>query len=180
MKQQESPPAWTQEAYRCCVESTPSVVLTEFHPSHPDLAWGGRGYPTWVLPGRVPPILTGGLTYLGPPSRQGIPPVLTWQGVPYLDPPGRVPPGRVTPGRVPTWQGAPPQLDLVGYPPRCLPHLILGNVAKHYGIWVPPGVCPMAFWVMLQSIMGYGYPPMDGQTDTCQNITFPLYYVRGR
>ena len=23
----------------------------------------------------------------------------------------------------------------------------------------PPGVCPMAFWVMLQSIMGYGYPP---------------------
>ena len=27
----------------------------------------------------------------------------------------------------------------------------------------PPGVCPMAFWVMLQSIMGYGYPPC-GQT----------------
>ena len=27
-----------------------------------------------------------------------------------------------------------------GYPPRCLPHGILGNVAKHYGIWVPPQV----------------------------------------
>ena len=25
-----------------------------------------------------------------------------------------------------------------GYPPRCLPHGILSNVAKHYGIWVPP------------------------------------------
>ena len=23
-------------------------------------------------------------------------------------------------------------------PPKCLPHGILGNVAKHYGIWVPP------------------------------------------
>ena len=28
-----------------------------------------------------------------------------------------------------------------GYPPRCLPHGILGNVAKHYGIWVPPPRC---------------------------------------
>ena len=26
----------------------------------------------------------------------------------------------------------------MGTPPRCLPHGILGNVAKHYGIWVPP------------------------------------------
>ena len=32
--------------------------------------------------------------------------------------------------------GYPPWLDLAGY---------------------PPGVCPMAFWEMLQSIMGYGY-----------------------
>ena len=28
------------------------------------------------------------------------------------------------------------------------------------GYGYPPGVCPMAFWVMLQSIMGYGYPPL--------------------
>ena len=41
-----------------------------------------------------------------------------------------------------TWQGTP--LDLAGY---------------------PPSVCPMAFWEMLQSIMGYGYPPPCGQTD---------------
>ena len=33
---------------------------------------------------------------------------------------------------------SPPHLDLAGYPPRCLPHGILGNVAKHYGILVPP------------------------------------------
>ena len=51
-------------------------------------------------------------------------PILTWLGgVPYLS----TPPGRV-----------PPQLDLTGYPPRHLCHGILGNVAKHYGIWVPP------------------------------------------
>ena len=29
----------------------------------------------------------------------------------------------------------------------------------------PLGVCPIAFWVMLQSIMGYGYPPRCGQTN---------------
>ena len=89
------------------------------------------------------------LSYLGTPPRPdlagggiwpGYPP---WQGTPlswpggYLD---RVPPGRVPPGRVPppgwTWQGT------------------------------PPGVCPMAFWEMLQSIMGYGYPlPVDRQID---------------
>ena len=42
----------------------------------------------------------------------------------------------------------------------------------------PPPGCLMAFWEMLQSIMGYGYPPpvdrqIDGWTDACQNITFP-------
>ena len=62
-----------------------------------------------------------------------------------------------------------PYVVLTGYPPSHgtpparvpprLPHGILGNVAKHYGIWVPPPGCPMAFWEMLQSIMGYGYPP---------------------
>ena len=49
------------------------------------------------------------------------PPVLTWLGGGGG---GGVPP-------------PPPRLDLAGYPPR-LPHGILGNVAKHYGIWVPP------------------------------------------
>ena len=31
--------------------------------------------------------------------------------------------------------------SIMGYGyPWCLPHGILGNVAKHYGIWVPPPV----------------------------------------
>ena len=47
------------------------------------------------------------------------------------------------------------------------------------GPGTPPG-CLMAFWEMLQSIMGYGYPPPCGQTNTCENSTFPSYYVRGR
>ena len=55
--------------------------------------------------------------------------------VPYLGtPPSRVPPcppSWVPPSRVPP--AGPGRV-----PPRCLPHGILGNVAKHYGIWVPP------------------------------------------
>ena len=39
----------------------------------------------------------------------------------------------------------------------------------------PSGVCPVAFWVMLRSIMGYGYPPRCGQTE---NITFPILRMR--
>ena len=103
----------------------------------------------------------------------GYPPfVLTWPGgVPGRVPPSRVPPrqctpppagpGKVHPPPVWTWQGTPPA----------------------------PGVCPMAFWEMLQSIMGYRYPSpppppvdrqIDGRTDACQNIIFPSYYVRVR
>ena len=140
-------------------------------PPRPDLA-GGGGYPAGGgYPGQVPPHpdLAGGLPWSGtPPSWPGrggtlvrYPPVLAGGGV-------------LT--RVPPWQGTPPWLDLVGLPPLAGP----GRVP-------PPSVCPMAFWEMLQSIMGYGYPPcgrtdwwMDGRTDSCQNITFPSYYVRGR
>ena len=83
-------------------------------------------------------------------------------------PPGQgTPPARVPPPPGWTCQGTPPGWTCQGTPPGC----------------------PMAFWEMLQSIMGYGYPPpvdrqidgwMDGWTDACQNITFPSYYVRGR
>ena len=116
------------------VVSIPCVVLTGY-PAHPDLS---RGVPCWGgYPGRVPP---------GIPPGRVLPVLAQWGGYPWQGTPS---------GRVPPW------LDLAGYPPRCLPHGILGNVSKHYGIWVPPlGVCPMAFWVMLQSIMGYGYPPL--------------------
>ena len=81
----------------------------------------------------------------------GYPPSWPGWGVPGY-PSGRVPPRQGTPQ-----QGTPPWLDLAGYPPRCLPHGILGNVAKHYGIWVPPQV-----WT-------------DKQSET---ITFPSYYIR--
>ena len=116
------------------VVSTPSAVLTGYPPI---LTWWGVAYL-----GTPHPDLAGGYPTLVPPQ-QGTPsPTWTWQGTPRLDLAGYPPPG---PGRVP------PQL----------PHGILGNVAKHYGIWVPP------LWT-------------DRRTDTCQNITFPSYYVRGR
>ena len=103
-----------------------------------------------------------------------------------------------------------PSVVLTGYPPPC-PDLVMGGTLPGYprqgtppagpGRVPPLGVCPMEFWVMLQSIMGYGYPPqvsapwhsgnvaqhygiwvppppVDRQTDTFQNITFPSYYVR--
>ena len=56
----------------------------------------------------------------------------------YPPPPDRVPP------RGGTWPGTPPG----GVPrPPLLPHGILGNVAKHYGIWVPPpGVDRQTKW----------------------------------
>ena len=109
------------------------------------------------------------LSYLGTPPHdlagggvpdQGtlpgrVPPILTWLGGTWPGYPraGYPPPGwtwQVPPPPGWTWQGnpPPPRLDLAGYP--------------------LPGVCPMAFWEMLQSIMGYGYPPsppVDRQSD---------------
>ena len=77
-------------------------------------------------------------------------------GVPSQVPPG----GGGVPGTPPGEGGTRSGTPLGGYPdPPPLPHGILGNVAKHYGIWVPPQV-----WT-------------DKQSET---ITFPSYYVRGR
>ena len=102
------------------VASTPYVVLTGYPPSQGTPP--GQGTP----PARVPPLARVPLFRVPPlarvPPRPGYPPSWTWQGTPPPAGPGRVPP--------------PPQLDLAGYPPW-LPHGILGNVAKHYGIWVP-------------------------------------------
>ena len=159
------------------VVSTPSIVLTGYNPPRPDLGgtlpggYPAGGYPTWV-----PPSWPGGYPALGGPYLGGTLPEY---------PPGRDPPcpglggypdwGGILP-RVPClgttrWQGTPPRPDLAGYPPRCLPHGILGNVAKHYGIWVPPPQClPHGILGNVESIMGYGYPPslhedrqMEGQ-----------------
>ena len=121
---QESPPAWTQEAYR--------PPCSEY---------------SFCCPTRVPP--PGGGTWPGSPPGgylTRVPP----RGVPD---PGTPPEGVRVPPR--GGSGYPPGGS--GYPPPVLPHGILGNVAKHYGIWVPPPVDRQ----------------IDGWTDACQNITFP-------
>ena len=83
-------------------------------------------------------VLTGYPPRAGYP-RAGYPPS---QGTP----PARVPP---RPG-YPPGQGTP--LARVPPPARVPPLPGPGRV--------PPPGCPMAFWEMLQSIMGYGYPPL--------------------
>ena len=127
------------------VVSTPSVVLTGYPPP--------GGVPG---PDRVPP--PGGYPDL---DLTGYPP---WGGTQSGTPPGGYPdpPGGV-PDRVPP-PGGYPDLDLTGSPP--------GGVPGPGPDWVPPRGgypdpphCLMAFWEMLQSIMGYGYPPRCGQTN---------------
>ena len=117
--------------------------------------------PNWVPPHSPTPVMTwpGGTQVWYPPA--GYPPILTWPGGYHTwVPPSRVPPRQGTPpagpSRVPTPQQGTtptPQLDLAGY---------------------PPGVCPMAFWEMLQSIMGYGYPPPGVDKLTKWNYHLPV------
>ena len=116
-------------------QESPPVWTQEAY--HPPCSKYSLCCSTWVPPqAGYPPILTWlGGTYLGTPW-QGTPPSWTWQGPPRLDLAG-YPPGW-------TWQGTPPGWTWQG---------------------TPLGVCPMAFWEMLQSIMGYGYPPECEQTN---------------
>ena len=119
------------------VVSTSSVVLTGY-PHCPDLAGGtllGGGYPTWVSPVLAwRDTLSGGYPARGYPIWEPPWPDLTLAGIP-----SRVPPH---------CQQGTPHPDLAG-------GTLLGGTLPGY----PHGVCPMAFWVMLQSIMRYGYPP---------------------
>ena len=113
------------------------------------------GYP----PSRVPP-------WLGTPQ-QGTP----WLGTPPAGyPPGRVPPlGKVSPWQSTPQAGYPP----AGYPPhQGTPPAGPGRVFPLAAPW-HSGKCCKALWDM-------GTPPVDRQTDTCQNITFLSYYVCGR
>ena len=158
------------------VMSTPSVVLPGYPPR------GGRGG-TWpgTPPGGVPDPGTppGGYLTCIPPGGY-----LTWvppRGVPDLGtPPGGyltwVPPLTRVPPQGGTWLGYPPGgvPDLgtppggvpdLGTPPPPLPHGILGNVAKHYGIWVPPPPCGQTDWWMDRRVSKH---------------YLPSYYVRGR
>ena len=140
-KWQESPPAWMQEAYR------PSC--SEYSFCCPNWVPPPAGYPPILLAGGGG-TLPGG-TLVGYPW-QGTPPAghppagyPPWQGTPQLHLAGHPPPPSWT------WQSTPPQVSApwhsgkcckalwdMGTPPQCLPHGILGNVAKHYGICVPP------------------------------------------
>ena len=86
------------------------------------------------------------LSYLGTPPWPGYPPA---GYPPQGTPPAGYPPSQGTPpARVPPWPGYPPWggTPLARVPPLAGPGRI-------------PPCCPMAFWEMLQSIMGYGYPP---------------------
>ena len=80
---------------------------------------------------------------------------LSWQGTP----PAGYHPRQGTPQQGTPRTGYPHQATLLaGYPPGWTWQ---GTPSPSW-TWqgTPPG-CPMAFWVMLQSIMGYGYPPCE-------------------
>ena len=83
--------------------------------------------------------------------------------------PDRVPP---PPDRVPPWGGTWP-----GTPPRGVPGHPPGGYLTGYPLGGVPGPprCLMAFWEMLQSIMGYGYPPQVWTDKQSETITFPSY-----
>ena len=162
---QESPPAWTQEAYRppcseyyfCCPTRVPPPggYLTRVPPpggGYPDPPRGGtrtpRGVPGPPRGGTWPGYPPGGVPDPGPPGGYPDPPGGTWPGYPRGG--TRTPRGYLTqvpPGGVPGPPGG-------GYLTRVPPP--------------PPG--------------GYPDPPSppvwtDKQSET---ITFPSYYVRGR
>ena len=165
------------------VVSTPSVVLPGYPPPG-GVTWPryppqggvwvpprGRGVPD---PGTPPPKGWGGVggTWPGyPRGGRGTP---RGRGVPD---PGTPPGGggyltRVPPrggGGVPD-PGTPPGGFLTRDPPG--------------GFRVPPGGgsgnpphCLMAFWEMLQSIMGYGYPPPRGQTESWMDRRVSKHYL---
>ena len=168
--------------------STPSVVLTGYPPPCPDLAWGVGTLLGGTLPGYPPSWPGWGGTYLGtsllhPDLAGGSTWVPPWAGYPPSWP-GRGGtqsgyPQQGTPR--PDLAGYPPKLDLAGYlPPRCLPHGILGNVAKHYGIWVPPPQC-LAHDILGNVAKHYGIwvppPPVDRQIDGWKDRRVSKHYL---
>ena len=123
----------------CRVVNTHSVVLTGY--PLPDLAGGvpylGTPWAGYLPPPGYPPGQGTPPPGYPPPPRldlAGYPPTWTWQGTPLPPGPGRVPPscpwhsGKCCKALWDMGTPSPPQL----------PRGILGNVAKHYGIWVPP------------------------------------------
>ena len=171
---QESPPAWTQEAYRPPCSEYSFCCPTRVPPPP-----GGGGVPD---PGTPP---GGGVRV--PPWGRGVP-----------DP--GTPRGGTWPGYPPGGLGTPPGGYLTRVPPRGVPDPGTPRGGPGYtpggggggvpdpgtppgGIQVPSPRCLMAFWEMLQSIMGYGYPPlwtdriMDGQTRV-KTLPSPILRMR--
>ena len=78
-------------------------------------------------------------------------------------PPAGYPPAGYPPGRVPPRQGTPSSLAGPGWvPPLGVCPMEFWVMLQSIMVYGYPPSCPMAFWVMLQSIMGYGYPPPLG------------------
>ena len=173
------------------VVSTPSVVLLGYPPQQgTPPSWPDQGTPPGqgIPPARVPPHpdLAGGGTWPGTPwggTWPGYPPARVppgGGGVPDWVPPGQgtprgyltgYPPGQGTPlARVPPWG------DLTGYPP--------GQGTPGGGTWLgtPLARVPPAWtWPTPPPPAGPDPPSSPcGQTNTCENSTFPSYYVRGR
>ena len=147
--EQESPPAWTQEAYR-----PPCSEYSFCCPTWVPPGGGGPGTPPGGVPSQVPP--RGVRVPPGGGGGPGTPGGVRGGG-------SRYPPG--VPSQVP-WGGYP-----VRYPPGGSGYPPSGGGGG--GVWVPPH-CLMAFWEMLQSIMGYGYPPPGVDRQTKWNYYLPV------
>ena len=148
LRKQESPPAWTQEAYRlpCSDYSFCCPILAD---PPPPTGW------TWPSPppaGPDPPLPAG--PDPPPPTGWTWPHLASWTWLPL--PAGPDPP--------PGWTWPPCQLDLTPRPPS----------------WTEDWPPPLAELRTDPPPCGQTESWMDGWTDTCQNITFPSYYVRGR
>ena len=139
VSKQESPPVWTQEAYRP-PHSCSKCLLFQGAGGTPDLGWGTPPTwtwdgvpPTWTWDG-VPPPPGPGMGYPLPGPGMGYPPTWTWDGVPpYLDLGWGTPPSDRT--RVPPLPsdrtGVPPCQTGPGYPPTPCGQTHR-QVSKHY------------------------------------------------
>ena len=132
---QESPPAWTQEAYRPWRIKYYSVGV----PVHGQVRLGG-GVPRWGTP--LARSNGGYLRWSTPHQGTPLPGLIggyPCQGTPHLDLAGVPPlpgPGRGTPPPGPG-QGTPPSWTWPGYPPRCGQtdrRMSKHNLPSYYGV----------------------------------------------
>ena len=106
------------------------------------------------------------------------PPVLTWPGgYPTWTPQQGTPPAGYRPAGYPPAGYPPAGYPPAGYPPAGYPPAGYPPSWTWQGTPPAPGVCPMEFWVMLQSIMGYGYPPVDRQIDGWKDRRVSKHYL---